>query len=242
MVSQRRLKRAILKRYPQLSMSYLTPKKQRKLVKKRTLLSSLGMNKAYKFSRYAASKLIIPLNSTTEQSQSYSHMFNEIANYSEFTQLFDQYMITGVAYYIRLITNPDNNGATSTTNNNVNPPLTTIVPTTSIYPVLWSVIDKDDDSVLTLAGMKEKQGVKRSVLRPNATIKRYVSYPRVSSEVYNSGITTGYGVGKPIWMDCNSPAVPHYGIKFCVDAELQTNQSYLIQIERKFYFKLKGVQ
>lgn len=241
MVSQRRLKKAILKRYPQLSLSYLAKKNMRK-AKKRTILSSLGINKAYKFSRYAANKLIIPLNSATETSQSYSHRFNDISNYTEFTQLFDQYMLTGIAYYIRLITNPDNNGSTSTTNNNVNPPLTTTNPSTSIFPVLWSVIDKDDDSVLTLSGMREKQGVKRSILRPNATIKRYVSYPRVSSEVYNSGVTTGYGVGKPLWMDCNSPAVPHYGIKFCVDAELQTNQNYLIQIERKYYFKLKGVQ
>lgn len=196
----------------------------------RTLFSKLTGNKAYSFSRYASTKLSIPLNSTAEISQSYAMRFNDITNYSEFTTLFDQYMITGVKWYIRLITNPDNSSGTIS-----GPPTTT-------YPVLWSVVDLDDDSVMALSTIREKEGVKRAIMRPNATITRYVKLPRVSNEVYNTGVSSGYAVGKPMWIDCNSAAIPHYGIKFCIDAEGQTTQNYNIQIERKYYFKLKGVQ
>lgn len=196
--------------------------------RKRGLLNGA---KVYKFSRYASGKLSIPLSQTTEVSQTFASRFNDIQNYTEFTTLFDQYMITGVAYYIHLVTNPDNSAGQ-----------TTQTGYTTTYPVLWSVIDYDDDSNLPLSGMREKQGVKRTVMKPNKMIKRYVPFPRVSQEIYNSGVTTAYSMAPPLWVDCNSPAAPHYGIKFCVDAEAQTTQTYNIQIERKYYFKLKGVQ
>lgn len=188
-------------------------------------------SKVYKYTRYASTKLQLPLTLAPETSQSYAVRFNDITNYTEFTQLYDQYMITGVKWFIRLITNPDDSNGT--------PPL--ITPTT-IFPVLWSCVDYDDDSVLSLSTMREKQGCKRAIMRPNATITRYIKYPRASAEVYNSGTSTGYALAKPQWIDCNSPAVPHYGLKLVVDAELQTTQQYSIMIERKYYFKLKGAQ
>ena len=44
-------------------------------------------------------------------------------------------------------------------------------------------------------------------------------YPRISTAAY-SGAFTSYTNTKAPWIDCNSPTVQHFGMKFGIDATM----------------------
>lgn len=167
--------------------------------------------------------------------------FSDVGNLTEFTNLFDRYMITGVQMTFQLVDNPDaeaprgaNIGGGAATN-------------LSIYPKLWYVIDHDDATVTTLAQLKEYGGVKCRILRPNTLIKIYVPFPRTTLQLYQtSGGAQPAGVGKPQWLDCGYPNIEHYGLKTCIDlngvTSTSTSNPFRVKMEAKYYFKCKDVR
>lgn len=162
--------------------------------------------------------------------------FDEIPNVSEFANLFDSYMLTGVLIQFKLIDNPDaayptNGTGTSATINNSN-----------FFPTIWYTADHDDAVQITLPQIKEYEKVRHKVLRPNRETSIMLR-PTTLTQLYRSSLTTGYGPNRPRWIDMAQKDVPHYGFKCVFDFEgLAPQSSYKIKVNAKYFFKCKTVR
>lgn len=210
----------------------------------------------YKFHRYATSIgtysatsdlvssslpfTLIPITTPVNGNNfpySLAFTFNDIGNVSEFSNLFDRYMITGVKVMFHLLTNPD----VDTIQTNVNS-----AATVQVYPRLWYARDNDDSNLTTLASLKEYGNVKCKVLHPNRLTSVYIGYPRTAAGLSQTSGLSASSVNKPTWIDCGFPNVNHYGLKFAVDfgsAVAQASSSmFRVKLELKYYFKCKDVR
>lgn len=119
---------------------------------------------------------------------------DELTAYTELTSLFDRYKI--VSAMVKC--------------NFANYPADTRIP----LPYIDYITDYDDASLPTVAGMREKMGVKSkyfSASRPRVTMG---VRPRVAQEVFNNGVTTSYSVPRGgTWINAQYPGVEHYSIK-----------------------------
>lgn len=201
----------------------------------------LSADTVYKFTRYSV-PLSLVQSTTGVQTIPFVQTFalDQVQGHADFVTLFDQYKIVKVDYYMQLLTNPDTfaNQATGMTNAN----------NASWYPTIWYIQDYDDQVVSTLALIKEKQGVKRKVLKPNQMIK-FTIYPKFQKATYQLAPvppvvvgTMGYGPATG-WLDCNDNIVPHFGFKGCVDFHgVTTNTQYNIEVTAKYHLEFKGAQ
>lgn len=185
------------------------------------------------FSRYSTAATI-ECNSTTSTGQ-FFFKFEDILGHTEFGAMFDSFKITKAVVQLQLVTNPDSSVAL---NDN------SIAQVTNWYPKFWYIKDYDGGSADSLAQIKERQGVKFFVMRPNKTYSIPVS-PMVAVQTYRTTTTTGYAP-KRLFLDmANGVDVPHYGMNYVVDALGQDpNNSYPFKIryEIKFYFTCKDVR
>lgn len=166
----------------------------------------------------------------------WSFCLNDVGNLSEFTSLFDRYMITGVQMSLQLVSNPDADAARGTAG----------AATLATYPKLWYAIDHDDVAVTTLAQLKEYGNVKCKILRPNSVVKIYVPAPRTASLVSQTSGAQPAGVNRPQWLDCGYPNVEHYGLKTVIDTNgisvSASSNPFRVKIEMKYYFRCKDVR
>lgn len=177
---------------------------------------------------------------TVEWPISWGFCFDDIANNSEFTALFDRYMITGVLMTFQLVNNPnadDPRGA------NIGGGATDSL---GIYPKLWYAKDTDDNNITTLAQLKEFGNVKYRILKPNTVVKIWVPFPRVTTAAYQSGGVQPSVVAKPQWLDMSYPRTVHYGLKTCIDtngiAATSTSNPFRVKMEAKYYFRCKDTR
>lgn len=151
----------------------------------------------HKFVRSIKTSYSFGNNSGTQYKQ-YALAFNlaDIPNASEFTTLYDQYMITGVQ--VKLV--PRANVSLSNTGERMG--------------TLISVLDYDDNN--PLASIDEfMQRTSKKITRDTQVHVRYLR-PMVSSMVYQSAVTTAYGP-KRMRLDMSNSSVPHYGLKIYWD-------------------------
>lgn len=198
---------------------------------------TLSSKSIYKFERYS-SPLSMIQNTTAVQSIPWQQRFQltDVQNYTDFTALFDSYKIDKITFEMQLLTNP------STYDNNA-PALgsTADLYNETWFPVMWYVNDDDDETVPSLALLREKQGVKRVVLKPNKIIKFSIK-PTFQKVVYQTATTVGYGLTRG-WLDCVDASVPHYGIKGCIDFHQNlASTNYKVEVVAKFHLSFKGVQ
>jgi len=186
------------------------------------------------FSRYATDSITKQCTGVT-QPWAEEFMFDKIAGYTEFSALFDQYMITKVTMNIQLMNNPDagRNFSDGSVNN-----------TSTWFPKLWWIRDYDGGGSDTLLAIKERQGVACCVLKPNV-IKRIVIRPMCTIQTYRTATTTGYAP-KRLFIDLAAGMdVPHYGLNLVIDT-LNTDpadtQPYNVRIDYKYEFSCKGVR
>jgi hypothetical protein len=108
-------------------------------------------------------------------------------NYTEYTGLFDQYMIQQIEVWLE----PQNPASNQS------------------YGELAMAIDLDDASVGTISSIQNKQGC----MWGNGSSGRYMRFrPHVAVAVY-SGAFTSFANEPSCWIDCASPSVQHYGLK-----------------------------
>jgi len=187
----------------------------------------------HRFSRFTTAATM-DINSTTHPGQ-FQFKFDDILGHSEFGAMFDAFKITKCVVKLQLITNPDNsivlNDGTAQ-----NP--------TNWFPKFWYIRDYDGGSSDSLAQIKERQGVKYFVLRPNKVYNIAIS-PMVAVQTYRTTTTTGYAP-KRLFLDmANGTDVPHYGVNYVVDTlGIDPNNSYPFKIryEVKYYFTCKDVR
>jgi len=187
----------------------------------------------HSFSRYTTAATI-SCNSTTQTGQ-FFFKFEDILGHTEFGAMFDQFKITKAIIKLQLITNPDSAVATNDT---------TINQVSNWFPKFWYIKDYDGGSADSLAGIKERQGVKYLVLRPNKVYNIPVN-PMVAVQTYRTTTSTGYAP-KRLYLDmANGTDVPHYGLNYVIDTlGVDPNNSYPFQVryEIKFFFTCKDVR
>lgn len=160
--------------------------------------------------------------------------FSQLVQSSDFSSLFDQYRIRKVILTFQLITNPDSSMVAGSTS--------TFQPT-NWYPKLWYITDYDGGADETIATMKERQGVRCKIMRPNSVIR--ISYtPKCRVLTYSTSTSTGYSP-KNIKIDMTDTAVEHFGLKYVVDSNQQDpldSYPFKFIIEQKLVFTCYGVR
>lgn len=156
---------------------------------------------------------------------------SQVTQYTELTNLYDQYKIMAVVVKVHLLNNPDSiyapgvDGAVGPFKN----------PT--FYPKLWYYRDYDDATAPADATVLKQIGkAKCFALRPN----KVYSF-KVKPAILNllSGTATS-----PIWpkrLDCSNATQTHYGMKFALDYEGTppvSGVSTKICIETLYYIKM----
>jgi len=123
---------------------------------------------------------------------------NQIDVYASLISIFDQYKIEMVECKFQ-------------------PNFTENPVSTSNYtlPRLYTVFDYDDANLITIAQAGDYDSC--VVTDPGKSVIRTVR-PRAALAMYNTGaVFSGYGsTGPRQWVDCASPAVPYYGVKWCI--------------------------
>jgi len=125
----------------------------------------------------------------------------QVAEYSDFTRLFDSYQIAKVKVdFIPDITS-------------VNVPIDAISGNTLTTPTVYVSRDLDDSSVPADADDLEQR---QDLYKFRATKRFTISLvPQVGREIYRTLATTAYETPyKVIWMDAGYSNVPHFGLKY----------------------------
>lgn len=125
-----------------------------------------------------------------------------LPNYTEFTALYDQYKIDWVECKFTFSNNNSSNSSPGTT-----------------LPIMYLCKDYDDSSTANVTDIQQystqqqwqlgnahgRDGIKTINVRPTVDVALF------------QGLTTGYGRGKPMFVDTSSPDVLHYGVKIAYD-------------------------
>jgi hypothetical protein len=156
----------------------------------------------------------------TESTLGFNFKLTDLAQYTTFQNLFDQYMIDEVQMILR----PAGNYSA------------VIGINTEKIPLLYVVIDYDDSS--TPSGVSQlKEYSNCSVSLFETVCVRFK--PHVAMAAY-SGSFTSFANVKSTWIDVAYPSVQHYGVKMACEAGLsgQSNLQYWdISIKYKISFR-----
>lgn len=135
-----------------------------------------------------------------------AHQFSlsQLPGVSEFSNLFDQYKITGA----RIQYTPAASEGIIQPGVNASAALG--------YSRVHSVIDYDDASAPSSEDQLLEYGSHKSTA-PFATHSRYIK-PKVLHEIYRSAVATSYAPRASTYLDMTNTDIPHYGIKVWVSA------------------------
>lgn len=143
---------------------------------------------------------------------------------SDFTSLYDQYKIKGVA--IKIIPLSDSATANSS----------------GFLPTLYWRTDNDDSAApANESEMRQAQDVKTMRLTGPRSI--YIPYPKSAVDV--NGTVSSYGAVANRWINCSETTVFHHGLKMWlknVDLRAQPNTTTAFRIEVMYYLLFRGPQ
>lgn len=151
---------------------------------------------------------------------------SSVIDVADLTQLYDRYKIVGVKLKIHYLHNAS------------------FIPgNTANLPTLYWAFDGDDADVpANTTAVAVKGYCKSTVLNANRPLTVYIK-PRITKEIYNSPITTGYSSEKACWLDCNSSSIPHFGLKLAVtDWVGGAENNNAIRIQPTYYLALRDTQ
>lgn len=196
---------------------------KRRGYKKAAIKTNVRRN-LYFFKRKVAPGSMINLSSTSAGVLTFS--LNQVAGFTDFTTMFDQYQIAGVKCEFRLILDPSAQS-----------------PTSATYPNLYLRKDYDDTNTETIAQIAQDNRSKRFILFPNKARSVYLK-PAVQAEYFNQ--STGLTIKSPQWnrwIDMTTDTYQHLGLKWCIDTMGVTlPNSSTMSIEYTYYLKMKGTR
>lgn len=151
----------------------------------------------------------------------------DVPGSTEFTSLFDQYRINKVVMRFMPMINV----------NNVQPVAGASVTNPGL---MGTVIDHDD--VSTLATITDYEQYQTWKCQPAISLRTHtrVIRPRIAVGAY-AGAFTSYANTKG-WIDCGSPNVQHYGLKFYMDAYGNANAAQTYQVMATYYLSFRDVR
>lgn len=197
---------------------------------KRTNLSGLGLH--YFRRRYVVANITSSTSSVgvqTNAAGALSFAMSSLPNASEFTALFDAYKIVKVK--LDFIPFGDN----------VNMPLDAMSNSTSLMSPggpLITAIDYDDAN--TPGAATDLLQYQASKVTPVPRRLKMSLRPKFATEVYRSGTSTGYGA-RSGWLDCANSDIPHYGVKYWMNAPSAYSSSFTYQVWADVTIAVKGV-
>lgn len=154
------------------------------------------------------------------------YRLSDLPNYTEFTALFEEYMITGVklSFTLRRSVQVQSTGATNSY---------------STHPHLYYNVDitGNDITASNINGMLEQPNTKRVRLQTEKSTGIYLQ-PRTSNIIYNTGVTPAYGVNRAQWIPTAYPNVYHYGLKMLIDEFTDTGN--FVDCIATYYVKFRG--
>ena len=145
-----------------------------------------------------------------EDSYSFAFCLNDLSQKTTFTGLFDEYRFDKVVVNFRPLISSNVNASTALTaagfaTQNLVDPGTIII-----------AIDNDDYSDATSDALRQVSGSQIfRCIQPNDIVVT-INRPKISTAVYQ-GAFTGYGSTNS-WIDCETTAVQHFGVKCAIDA------------------------
>lgn len=192
---------------------------------KKTIYNKNLRNSIYFFRRNTSFATINGDNLNNPISNSYIFRLNDLPNFSEFQNLFDQYRISYVQlkFYLRL--DPGAFAATS-----------------AVYPRIYWAPDYDDSATLTMAEMRQHFRMKEAALHPNRPIVMGIR-PATLGLTYVSGVPGSlysYAPKWKQWLDMGSPDIPHYCMKFNIQNMTDTN--YRVDVEARYWIQCRGTR
>lgn len=194
----------------------------------------------YSFKRIANITDIVAGIAGAAANGSYVFSLDQLPNFTEFTNLFDQYRINKVV--LKLI--PQFNQSTY----NVGHPSSTIpsgLPA-GRNPRLFIANDYDDDTVPANADvLRQYANVKVYPVMNNKTITHIIT-PATQMQAYETLASTGYVPKFKQWINCSDNNVPHYAVKWSLEntAAIFNDpalQCTFFKVEATFYVAFKGV-
>lgn len=123
-----------------------------------------------------------------------------LPNYTELTALYDQYRIDWIEMEFFYSINSSSG-------------------TTSPLPIIYLAKDYDDPGSATVTALQQYESCQTWQLGDQrGTGKKVIRVrPNVDINVYNTPASNGYARSGPIFIDTQSPNVPHYGVKIAMD-------------------------
>lgn len=182
----------------------------------------------FKRSVYLSGNIVTSVTSDTFTNQFFA--LSNVPNYTEFTNLYDQYKINAVK--VTLI--PRGNTAEITASSGAS----TVFQGQSVG--VFSVIDYDDTAAL--ANINEAcQYQNMKMTRATQQHSRYLK-PRFNLlSITNQGTgATGASQNTRGWLDCDYINVPHYGVKWALQQNVNYNLTYDVKID--YYLAFKNVR
>lgn len=149
---------------------------------------------------------------------------------SDLTNLFDRYKIVGVQLKIHYLQNV---GSPQQVPN--------VGAVYSNLPTIHYAFDGDDANINTKEQILQKGYCHSRVLNANRPTTIFLK-PRVTKEIFNSPVTTGYSSEKACWLDANSSSVPHFGMKFAITDWCGGETSNAIRITPTYYLQFRDTQ
>ena len=154
--------------------------------------------------------------------KSYSFKLSMIPTWGEYTNLFDQYKVTGLAVKVYYgITGVDANGTTIS-----NP------------GIVGMAFDYDDiNHVGSWDELKEYATYKeRSIVRCNPWTRYFV--PKINNMIWRTSVSTGYSIPKyNPWINCTDKEVEFFGIKMWFESPPSVTNNVRIECTAYMLFK-----
>lgn len=168
------------------------------------------------------------LTSTRNFTMSSQFQLNSVIDASDLTSLFDRYKIVGVKLQFQYLINAQSASVGLVGGN---------------LPVINWAFDGDDAAQPADVNSVKVKGYCRSrVLNANKPLSIYIK-PRVSKEIFNSTLTTGYSSERACWLDANSSTIPHFGLKIAItDWLFDGENNNALRIQPTYYLALKDTQ
>lgn len=192
-----------------------------RMVPRRTKVNTLTTKRWASFTAMNGSDVV------PQQAAGLFFKLNDLANSAEFTNLFDQYMISGIQYRWCLKLSPD---------------FVTTSANRGLYPYLKWVHDHDDVTINTTTlpnDIVQYPKMKEFIFSADRPCTRwYYLKPAVANSVYGTLVTTAYAPAWRVWCDSAYPGIQHYGIKALADQLYAGQQLFL---ECRYILKLRGV-
>lgn len=182
----------------------------------------VGFQRVYNYKRVAYSPSYVTQSTLADTSGALTFFLGGVPSFTEFTALYDQYMIRRVK--VKFIPK------------NVPAELGQFVGAAPSQ--FWTYPDFDDNTAPpSLAAVLQRQALVRT---RNTSHQTRVLRPRVTKPIYQDGVTFAYGPGTS-WIDCNNPQVPHYGLKYFMEKAANSSSLTAYDLEITYYLSFRNV-